>query len=88
LLLCLAAPRPSRRLDGLRDRFRRPKTCPHATDIEVVVKIINLHRTDHLGPPKISMYLHRYRDVAVCRSGIWRILKRLVLDRPPASQRH
>jgi hypothetical protein len=53
-----------------------------------VVKIINLRRTDHLGPPKISMYLHRYRDVAVCRSGIWRILKRLVLDRPPASQRH
>jgi hypothetical protein len=44
--------------------------CPHATDVEVVEKIINLRRTDHFGPPKISMYLQRYRDVAVCRSGI------------------
>jgi hypothetical protein len=53
-----------------------------------VVKIINLRRTDHFGPTQISMYLQRYHDVAVSRSGIWRILKRLVLDRPPASQRH
>ncbi len=60
-------------LDGLRDRSRRPKTCPHATDAEVVEKIVHLRRTYHFGPTKISMYLQRYHDVAVSRSGVWRI---------------
>src|ERR671927_178595 len=75
-------------LDGLRDRSRRPKTCPHATDAEVVEKIVHLRRTYHFGPTKISMYLQRYHDVAVSRSGVWRILKRLGLNRLPASQRY
>jgi transposase len=75
-------------LEGLRDRSHRPKTCPHATDAEVVDKIVHLRRTYHFGPTKISMYLHRYHDVAVSRSGVWRILKRLGLNRLPASQRY
>jgi transposase InsO family protein len=34
------------------------------------------------------MYLQRYHDVTVSRSGVWRILKRLGLNRLPASQRY
>ena len=75
-------------LDGLRDRSRRPKTCPHETHAEVVEKIVHLRRTYHFGPTKISMYLQRYHDVTVSRSGVWRILKRLGLNRLPASQRY
>ena len=75
-------------LEGLRERSRRPKSCPHATDTEVVEKIIHLRRNYHFGPTKISMYLKRYHDVAVSSSGVWRILKRLGMSRLPASQRY
>jgi hypothetical protein len=34
------------------------------------------------------MYLKRYHDVAISNSGVWRILKRLDLNRLPASQRY
>jgi hypothetical protein len=34
------------------------------------------------------MYLKRYHDVTVSQSGVWRILKRLDLNRLPASQRY
>jgi len=34
------------------------------------------------------MYLQRYHDVAVSPSGVWRILKRLDLNRLPSSQRY
>ncbi len=37
---------------------------------------------------KISMYLARYHDVTVSRSGVWRILKRLDMNRLPSSQRY
>jgi transposase InsO family protein len=75
-------------LDGLRDRSKRPKTSPRATHTEVVGKIIYLRQHYHFGPHKISMYLKRYHDVEVSNSGVWRILKRLELNRLPASQRH
>ena len=75
-------------LEGLRDRSRRPKTCPHATDAEIVEKIVHLRCNYHFGPMRISMYLQRYHDVAVSRSGVWRILKCLGLNRLPASQRY
>jgi transposase len=75
-------------LEGLRERSRRPKSCPHATHTEVVGKIIHLRENYHFGPTKISMYLKRYHDVSVSSSGVWRILKRLGLNRLPASQRY
>lgn len=75
-------------LEGLRDRSRRPRTCPNATKAEVVGKIVYLRRHYHFGPHKISMYLKRYHDVQVSPSGIWRILKRLEMSRLPASQRY
>ena len=34
------------------------------------------------------MYLKRYHDIVISPSGIWRILRRLELSRPPSSQRY
>jgi transposase InsO family protein len=75
-------------LPGLRDRSRRPLHSPNATDTEVVGKIVHLRETYHFGPAKIAMYLQRYHDVTISQSGVWRILKRLDLNRLPASQRY
>ncbi len=55
-------------LEGLRERSRRPKSCPHATHTEAVGKIIHLRENYHFGPTKISMYLKRHHDVAVSSS--------------------
>jgi transposase InsO family protein len=75
-------------LDGLRDRSHRPLVSPNATRTEVVGKIIYLRQHYHFGPAKIAMYLQRYHDIQLSPSGVWRILKRLDLNRLPASQRH
>ena len=75
-------------LDGLRDRSHRPLVSPNATRTEVVGKIIYLRQHYHFGPAKIAMYLGRYHDVTISVSGVWRILKRLGLNRLPASQRY
>jgi transposase len=75
-------------LDGLRDRSHRPQISPNATRTEVVGKIIYLRQHYHLGPAKTAMYLRRYHDITISPSGVWRILKRLQLNRLPASQRH
>ena len=73
---------------GLRDRSTRPAHCPHETPAEVVAKIIYLRTTYHFGPAKIAMYLKRYHEVQISNSGVWRILRRLDLNRLPASQRY
>jgi transposase InsO family protein len=75
-------------LDGLRDRSHRPQISPNATRTEVVGKIIYLRQHYHFGPAKIAMYLKRYHDIQISPSGVWRILKRLELNRLPASQRY
>ena len=75
-------------LDGLRDRAHRPQVSPNATRTEVVGKIIYLRQHDRFGPAKIAMYLRRYHDIQISHSGVWRVLKRLDLNRLPASQRH
>jgi len=75
-------------IDGLRDRSRRPLTSPNATTGEVIGKIVYLRQSYHFGPEKISMYLKRYHDLQVSRSGVWRILKRLEMNRLPSSQRY
>jgi transposase len=72
-------------IDGLRDRSRAPHHCPRATRTEVVGKIIYLRENYHFGPHKIVMYLKRYHDVTISKSGVWRILKRLDMNRLPAS---
>jgi transposase len=73
-------------LDGLRDRSHRPQVSPNATRTEVVGKVIYLRH--HFGPARIAMYLKHYHEVRISPSGVWRILKRLELNRLPASQRH
>jgi transposase len=75
-------------LDGLKDRSQRPHHSPRATQADIVEKIIWLRQHYHFGPAKIAMYLGRYHDVTVSVSGVWRILKRLGLNRLPASQRY
>jgi transposase InsO family protein len=75
-------------VDGLRPRSRRPHTSPNATSGEVVGKIVYLRKNYHFGPEKISMYLKRYHDIQLSRSGVWRILKRLEMNRLPSSQRY
>jgi transposase InsO family protein len=74
--------------EGLRDRSSRPHYCPHETCAEVVGKIVYLRQHYHFGPLKIAMYLKRYHDLEIGQSGIWRILKRLDMNRLPASQRY
>lgn len=77
-----------RGVDGLRDGSRRPHTCPHQTPVDVVGKILYLRQNYHFGPTKISMYLKRYHELDISSSSIWRILKRLELNRLPASARY
>jgi len=73
---------------GLRDGSSKPHHCPNETSSEIVGKIIYLRQHYHFGPHKISMYLKRYHDIAISPSGVWRILKRLELNRLPSSQRY
>ena len=75
-------------LAGLRDKSRRPHTSPTATTAEVVGKVVHLRQTYHFGPLKISMYLKRYHDIEISQSGVWRILKRLDMNRLPQNQRY
>jgi transposase len=75
-------------LDGLKDRSSAPLYCPTVTHPDVVEKIIHLRQHYHFGPMKIRMYLKRYHDVEISASGVWRILKRLGMNRLPASQRY
>jgi transposase len=74
--------------EGLRDGSSKPLRSPNATSTEIVGKIIYLRQNYHFGPQKISMYLARYHEVTVSPSSVWRILKRLDLNRLPASQRY
>jgi hypothetical protein len=41
-----------------------------------------------LAPNKIRMYLKRYHDVEISSSGVWRILRKLDMNRLPSSQRY
>ena len=51
-------------LEALRDRSRRPRSCPHETSTEIVGKIIYPRQDYHFGPAKIAMYLKRCHDVS------------------------
>ncbi|MBI3429366.1 MAG: IS481 family transposase [Actinobacteria bacterium] len=75
-------------LDGLKDRSSRPHYSPRTTETDLVAKIIHLRQSYHFGPQKIAMYLARYHDVTISCSGVWRILKRLEMNRLPSSQRY
>ncbi|WP_054375083.1 helix-turn-helix domain-containing protein [Rhodococcus rhodochrous] len=72
-------------VDGLEDRPSVPHHQPTKTDPEVIEKILRPRQQYHFGPQKISMYLHRYHDLAISPSGVWRILHKLDLSRLPAA---
>ncbi|SRR5260221_2306782 len=74
--------------EGLRDKSRRPIHSPHATQAEVVAKIIYLRQNYHFGAYRIMVYLERYHAIKLSKSGIWGILKRLNLNLLPSSQRY
>src|SRR3954451_2001739 len=74
--------------EGLRDRSSAPLHSPNVTKTEIVGKIIHLRQHYHFGPLKIAMYLKRYHDVEIGHSGVYRVLKRLDMNRLPASQRY
>jgi len=74
--------------DGLWDGSCRPLNSPRATRTEVIAKILYLRQHYHFGPWKIKMYLYRYHDIKISSSGIWRILKRVGLNRLPRNQRY
>ena len=75
-------------IDGLLDQSKRRRTKPNATRVEVVEKIIHVWQRYHFGPGKIQVYLERYHDVEISKSGVRRILHRLDMGRLPASQRY
>jgi hypothetical protein len=78
-------------VDGLRPRSRRPLTSSNVTSGEVIGKIVHLRKTYHFGPQKISIYLTRYHDLQLSVLGVWRILRRLEMNRlppPDPYQRH
>src|SRR4029453_3094918 len=80
----LRHPRPGRAPGPLPPAPDQPQRHPHRGGRQ----IIYLRQHYHFGPARIAMYLKRYHEVQISPSGVWRILKRLELNRLPASQRH
>ena len=73
---------------GLRDGSHHPLNSPGATEGEIVAKIVYLRENYHFGPTKIQTYLKRYHDIQISSSRVWRILKRLNINRLPYNQRY
>lgn len=74
--------------EGVKDRSRKPLHSPRATKTEIIEKVIYLRQHYYFGPLKIQMYLLRYHDIRITPSAIYRILKRLQMNRLPANQRY
>jgi transposase len=66
---------------GLRSRSRRPVRHARITEPETVAKILFLRLTFRWGPPKIERYLETEHQIRLSSPGIWKILKRLGLNR-------
>lgn len=61
---------------------------PRATQTEIVAKIIYLREHYHFGAWRIKVYLERYHDIKLSKSGIYGILKRLNMNLLPSSRRY
>ena len=75
-------------LEGLRDRSSAPTTHRRSTHPRWSRRSSACASTTTSGRCKITMYLHRYHEVKISPSGVWRILTRLDMNRLPASQRY
>ena len=74
-------------LDGLRERSRRPATCPHQMPGEVEAQVLELRRQHpEWGPRRLLHELQR-GGTPVSRSGIYRALVRGGLIDPQARRR-
>lgn len=74
--------------EGLIDLSKKPKHSPKATKPEIIEKIIYLRKNYHFGPTRIKMYLERYHGIIINSATIWKILKRLNMNRLPTNQRY
>jgi transposase len=71
-------------LDGLQDRSSAPSTARTTPRPRSSRRTCNLRQYYHFGPLKISIHLKRYYDVEMSHLGVWRVLKRLDMNRLPA----
>lgn len=53
-----------------------------------MAKLLYLRQTYHFKPDKIAMHLDRYHEIRISKSGDFRFLKRLQLNRLPQNQRY
>jgi hypothetical protein len=49
---------------------------------------VDVHAIPRACAQETTKYPHRYHDVSISTSGLWRILKRLGMHRLPASRRY
>ena len=75
--------------EALEPRSRRPRSCPHETQPELVREVLRLRRElesagHDCGPATIRYHLLAERENAPSRATIWRILKRegLIVPQP------
>ncbi len=78
-------------LDGLKDRSRRPRSCPHATPPEVVDQILEIRKRQRWGARKIQHILKNDPaiDPVPCVDTVHQVLQRhgLVEARKPRRRR-
>ncbi|MEY9997101.1 hypothetical protein ABIE67_009133 [Streptomyces sp. V4I8] len=74
---------------GLRAGSSRPRHRPHATRADVVSKIVSLRQNCHFGPVKSRRTsTERCHDIEIACSAVCHILKKLGMNRLPASLRY
>lgn len=61
---------------NLKDRSKRPKTCPKKTPDEIEAKVIESKNKTRLGPKRLSRYLSKYQGLLVPAGTIRHILRR------------
>jgi transposase len=75
-------------LDGLRDRSSRPRPVPTPPAPRSSARSSTCASTTTSARPGSRCTSKRYHDIQLSPSGVWRILKRLGLNRLSASQRY
>ena len=61
--------------EGLKSRRCGPHNHSNKTPDDVVEKLLNLRRTDHMGPIRIVWYLERYHDIKTSDATVYRVCK-------------
>ena len=69
--------------EGLVNKKPCPVNLKLRTAPEIVEKVLYLRRTYHLGPIRIVWYLERYHGMKISDAGVYRVLRRIGLNRRP-----